>query len=282
MIVSAMSTASMEDIRARVPDCLLWQQMYIFRNRSLTESMARRAAHQGFAAIVVTVDSPVSGQAVSLSKNMFVLPEGLRFANLEASWPDRSFTFEPSKEDFIGNLLSSSATWEDFRWLRGLTPLPLVAKGVMTAESALMAYQSGASAVLVSNHGARQLDGDPATIEALPEVVAAVGDRMEVYLDGGVRSGADAVKAVSIGARAVFVGRPVLWGLAYNGKQGVDKVLGILRSEFNRTIQLLGVPDVKNLCTDFVVREPYYSQPLHRNCAPRHPWGDWVQYKIAK
>ncbi|KAH6943509.1 hypothetical protein HPB50_022417 [Hyalomma asiaticum] len=175
MIVSAMSTASMEEIRASVPDCLLWQQMYIFRNRSLTESMARRAAHQGFAAIVVTVDSPVAGQAVSLSKNMFVLPEGLRFANLEASWPDRSFTFEPSKEDFVGNLLSSSATWEDFRWLRGLTPLPLVAKGVMT-----------------------------------------------------------------------------------------------------------GVPDVRNLCTDLVVREPYYSQPLHRNCAPKHPWGDWVQYKIAK
>lgn len=282
MIVSAMSTASMEEIRASAPDCLLWQQMYIFRNRSLTESMARRAARQGFAAIVVTVDSPVAGQGPSLSKNMFVLPKGLRFANLEASWPNRSFTFDPSKEGFVGNLLSPSASWEDFRWLRGLTPLPLVAKGIVTAESALMAYQNGASAVLVSNHGARQLDGDPATIEALPEIVAAVGDRMEVYLDGGVRSGADAVKAVSIGARAVFVGRPVLWGLAYNGKQGVDKVLDILRSEFNRTIQLLGVPDVKNLCTDFVVREPYYSQPLHRNCALRHPWGDWVQYKIAK
>ncbi|KAL1473045.1 hypothetical protein MTO96_038965 [Rhipicephalus appendiculatus] len=273
MIVSAMSTASMEDIRASAPDCLLWQQMYIFRNRSLTKSMIRRAEHQGFAAIVVTVDSPVTGQAVSLGKNMFVLPEGLRFANLEASSPGRSFTFDPSKEDFIGNLLSSSATWDDFRWLRTITTLPLVAKGVLTAESALAAFQNGASAVLVSNHGARQLDGDPATIEALPEVVAAVGDRMEIYLDGGVRSGADAVKAVSIGARAVFVGRPVLWGARL---QRVDKVLDIFSSEFNRTIQLLGVPDANNLCTDFVVREPYYSQPLHRNCAPKQPWGDWV------
>uniref|UniRef100_L7M195 (S)-2-hydroxy-acid oxidase n=1 Tax=Rhipicephalus pulchellus TaxID=72859 RepID=L7M195_RHIPC len=282
MIVSSMSTASMEDIRASAPDCLLWQQMYIFKNRSLTESMIRRAEYQGFAAIVVTVDSPVAGQAVSLGKNMFVLPEGLRFANLEASSPSSSFTFDPSKKDFIGNLLSSSATWEDFRWLRTITTLPLVAKGVLTAESALTAYRNGASAVLVSNHGARQLDGDPATIEALPEVVAAVGDRMEIYMDSGVRSGADAVKAVSIGARAVFVGRPVLWGLAYNGKKGVDKVLDILRSEFNRTIQLLGVPDANNLCTDFVVREAYYSQPLPRNCAPRQPWGDWVQYKVTK
>lgn len=282
MIVSAMSTATMEDIRASAPECLLWQQMYIFKNRSLTESMIRRAERQGFGAIVVTVDSPVTGQAVSLGKHMFVLPDGLRFANLEASSPGSSFTFDPSKEGFIGNLLSSSATWDDFRWLRTITTLPLVAKGVLTAESALSAYHNGASAVLVSNHGARQLDGDPATIEALPEVVAAVGDRMEIYLDGGVRSGADAVKAVSIGARAVFVGRPVLWGLAYNGKKGADKVLDILRSEFNRTIQLLGVPDANKLCTDFVVREPYYSEPLPRNCQPTHLWSDFVPHKVTK
>ncbi|KAL3218410.1 hypothetical protein MRX96_005919 [Rhipicephalus microplus] len=254
MIVSAMSTATMEDIRASAPECLLWQQMYIFKNRSLTESMIRRAERQGFGAIVVTVDSPVTGQAVSLGKHMFVLPDGLRFANLEASSPGSSFTFDPSKEGFIGNLLSSSATWDDFRWLRTITTLPLVAKGVLTAESALSAYHNGASAVLVSNHGARQLDGDPATIEALPEVVAAV----------------------------VFVGRPVLWGLAYNGKKGADKVLDILRSEFNRTIQLLGVPDANKLCTDFVVREPYYSEPLPRNCQPTHLWSDFVPHKVTK
>nr|XP_050041439.2 2-Hydroxyacid oxidase 1-like [Dermacentor andersoni] len=281
MIVSAMSTTSLEDIRANAPDCLLWQQTYIFANRSLTESLVRRAERQGFAAVVVTADSPVAGQAVSLGMNKFVLPEGLSFANLEASWPGKSFTFDPSSEDFVGNLLSPSATWDDLRWLRSISTLPIVVKGVLTAGEALTAYQNGASAILVSNHGARQLDGDPATIEALPEVVAAVGDRMEVYLDGGVRSGADAVKALSIGARAVFVGRPVLWGLAYKGKEGVDKVLDILRSEFNRTIQLLGVPDAKNLCTDFVVREQYYAQALPRNCAPKHPWGDWVEYKVA-
>nr|XP_037287383.1 hydroxyacid oxidase 1-like isoform X2 [Rhipicephalus microplus]XP_037287384.1 hydroxyacid oxidase 1-like isoform X2 [Rhipicephalus microplus]XP_037287385.1 hydroxyacid oxidase 1-like isoform X2 [Rhipicephalus microplus] len=282
MIVSAVSTASLEDIRASAPGCLLWQQIYLFKNRSLTESIVRRAERQGFAAIVVTVDSPVAGQSAFITKSMFELPKGLRFANLEASWPGRSFTFDDSKEGSIGKLLSSSVTWEDFRWLGSITTLPLVAKGILTAESALAAYQNGATAVIVSNHGGRLLDGDPATIEALPEVVAAVGDRMEVYLDGGVRSGADAVKALSIGTRAVFVGRPVLWGLAYSGKSGVDKVLDILRSEFNRTIQLLGVPDAKNLCTDFVSREPYYTEPLPRNDPPRQPWGDMVEYKINK
>uniref|UniRef100_L7M2E3 (S)-2-hydroxy-acid oxidase n=1 Tax=Rhipicephalus pulchellus TaxID=72859 RepID=L7M2E3_RHIPC len=281
MIVSAASTATLADIRASAPHCLLWQQIYIFRNRTLTESIIRMAENQGFAAIVVTVDSPVSGQSAFITNRMLNLPEGLRFAVLEASWPGRTFTFDDFTENSRGGLLSSSVTWEDFRWLRSITNLPLVAKGILTAESALEAYKNGASAVIVSNHGGRQLDGDPASIEALPEVVVAVGDRMEVYLDSGVRSGADAVKAVSLGARAVFVGRPVHWGLAYNGKEGVDKVLEIFRSEFNRTIQLLGVPDSKNLCTDFVAREWSYSQPLHRNCAPREPWLDFVKYNIG-
>ncbi|XP_077490865.1 L-lactate oxidase-like [Amblyomma americanum] len=281
MIVSAMSTASLEDIRASAPDLVLWQQIYLFTNRSLTESMVRRAAAQDFGAIVVTVDSPVAGQAISLSKNMFRLPQGLRFANLEASSPGSSFTFEPASGDFIGHLLSPKVTWEDIRWLRRISGLPIVAKGILTGDAALRAMEYGAAAVIVSNHGGRQLDGDPATIEALPEVVAAVGDQMEVYLDGGVRSGADAAKALSLGARAVFVGRPVLWGLAYNGKKGVDKVLDIFRSELKRTIQLLGCTDSNELCTDYIAREGQFSEPLRNTCKRRAPWGDWVEYKIV-
>ncbi|XP_077522972.1 L-lactate oxidase-like [Amblyomma americanum] len=216
MILSAMSTASLEDLRARVPDCLLWQQTYIFRNRSLTESLVRRAAAHDFGAIVVTVDSPVTGQDIGLQNNMFRLAPGLRFANLEASSPARSFTFDPTSADSVDGVLSPAATGEDIRWLWRISGLPIVVKGVLTAEAALKAFEFGAAAVLVSNHGGRQLDGDPATIEALPEIVAAVGGRMEVYLDSGVRSGADAVKALSLGARAIFVGRPAIWGLAYN------------------------------------------------------------------
>ncbi|XP_070380746.1 L-lactate oxidase-like [Dermacentor albipictus] len=236
MIVSCLSTMSLEDIRASAPDCLLWQQTYLLSNRSLTKAIVKRAEEQNVAAIVVTVDSNADGQAASLRRKKFVLPHGLRV----------SCTF-------------------------GICREVVAAFPSEQAEMGLRAYKNGASAVMVSNHGGRVLDDVPAALDALPEVVAAVGNRMEVYMDGGVRSGADAVKALSLGARAVFIGRPIFWGLAYRGKQGVDKVLDILRSEFNLTIRLLGVPDAKNLCTNFVVREQYYSQPLHKNSAPRQP-----------
>ncbi|XP_049520557.1 2-Hydroxyacid oxidase 2-like [Dermacentor silvarum] len=130
------------------------------------------------------------------------------------------------------------------------------------AEDALEAHRHGAAGVIVSNHGGRQLDGTPATIDVLAEIVAAVGDKLEVYLDSGVRTGADVVKALALGARAVFVGRPVLWGLAYNGKQGVERVLQILRNELEHTMRLLGCSDVTDLCEDFVIQEKRYSRPL--------------------
>ncbi|KAH8037871.1 hypothetical protein HPB51_018359 [Rhipicephalus microplus] len=157
-------------------------------------------------------------------------------------------------------------------------------------ESALEAYNNGAAAVMVSTHGGRQLDEDLASIEALPEVVVAVGNRMEVYLDSGVRSGADAVKALSLGARAVFVGRPVHWGLAYNVRistscfQAFAQMAWAARQLLSFTERhgtVTGVPDAKSLCTDFIARESGYSQPLHRNCAPKNPWDDLLKYNIG-
>lgn len=280
MILSAMSTVSLEDVRTRAPNTLLWQQIYLFKNRSLTASIVKRAAASRYAAIVVTVDSPVAGQAISLIKNNFRLKEGLRFANLEASAPGTSFTFDPHSGEFVGHLLSPSVTWEDIRWLRSISPLPIVAKGVLTADSARQALRNGAAAVLVSNHGGRQLDGDPATIEALPEIVAAVGNHMEVYLDSGVRTGADVAKALSLGARAVFVGRPAIWGLAYKGKEGVDKVLKILKDEFQRTIQLLGCPDSRLLNPSFVARKEHYSGILQDHFIPQGGMVPVVPYNI--
>lgn len=269
MILSAMSTVSLEDVRRSAPNCLLWQQAYFFRDRSLTESIVKRAAASGYEAIVITVDSPVTGKKVNRIKNNFRFKEGLSFANLETSSPGKTFTFDTRSEDFVGNVFSPSATWEDMRWLRSITQLPIVVKGILTAEAAREALAHGAAAVMVSNHGGRQLDGDPATIEALPEVVAAVGDQMEVYLDGGVRTGADVAKALCLGARAVFIGRPVLWGLAYKGKEGVDKVLEILRDEFQRTMRLLGCPDSALLNSSFVARKERYlgsiAEPFFRN-----------------
>ncbi|KAL1476815.1 hypothetical protein MTO96_036221 [Rhipicephalus appendiculatus] len=179
MILSVASTVSLEDVRASAPDGLLWQQIYMFKNRSLTESIVRRAERQGFAAIVVTVDSPVSGQSAFITKRMLQLMKGLRFANLEASWPERKFRFDDFAENTMGGLLSSAVTWDDFRWLRSITTLPLVAKGVLTAESALAAYKNGASAVIVSNHGGRQLDGDTASVRACWNLISILYLRVE-------------------------------------------------------------------------------------------------------
>ncbi|XP_070397217.1 uncharacterized protein [Dermacentor albipictus] len=216
MILSSFSTVALEDVRAAAPGCLLWQQTYIFRNRSITESLVKRAAARGFAAIVVTADSPVPGDGVCHLAYLAQLPHGLSFANMQAAFTDElqgcklQDTYSTDMDALV------SATLNDIEWLRGLSKLPVVVKGVLTAEAALQAYSHGAAAVIVSNHGGRQLDGTPATIDVLPEIVAAVGDKMEVYLDSGVRTGADVVKALALGARAVFVGRPVLWGLAYD------------------------------------------------------------------
>lgn len=254
MILSSFSTVSLEDVRAAAPACLLWQQTYIFRDRTITQSLVERAAARGFSAIVVTADSPVYGDGVQRHAYAYDLRRGLSFANVEAAIPNGFKACET--RDQYTCLLDPlpSATWDDIEWLRSLSKLPVVVKGVLTAEAALAAHRHGAAAVIVSNHGGRQLDGTPATIDVLPEVVAAVGNKMEVYLDSGVRTGADVVKALALGARMVFVGRPVLWGLAYDGKQGVDKVFQILRQELERTMQLIGCSDIKHLCEDFLLR----------------------------
>lgn len=265
MILSTLSTTSLEDVRRSAPNCLLWYQLYVYRNRSLTESLVKRAAKAGYSALVLTVDAPVFGLRIADVKNRFSLPPNLTLANLEGSLSSLSSMSGSGLTEYTGRLFNPSVTWQDVPWLRSISGLPVVIKGIVTPEAAVYAQTYGAAAVLVSNHGGRQLDGAPATIEALPEIVAATRGRIEVYMDGGVRSGADAVKALSLGARAVFVGRPALWGLAYNGTEGVARMLDILRSELERTIALLGVPDSTKLTPRYVVREEYYSQLNWRN-----------------
>lgn len=265
MILSTLSTTSLEDVRRSAPNCLLWYQLYVYRNRSLTESLVKRAVRAGYSALVLTVDAPVFGLRVADVKNRFSLPPGLKLANLEGSLSNLSSMSGSGLTEYTNRLFNPSVTWEDVPWLRRISGLPVVIKGVVTPEAALYAQTYGAAAILVSNHGGRQLDGAPATIEALPEIVAATRGRMEVYMDGGVRSGADAAKALSLGARAVFVGRPALWALSYNGTEGVARMLDILRSEFERTIALLGCPDSNMLTPRYVVREEYYSRLQWRN-----------------
>ncbi|KAH6942871.1 hypothetical protein HPB50_011383 [Hyalomma asiaticum] len=264
MILSSMSTTSLEEIRRRAPNCTLWLQTYLYKEPALTESLVNRAAAAGFSAIVLTADSPVFGQKIMANKYRFHLPKHLRFGTLELSLPTATVKNHPDFDSFVDDLISPSVTWSDVAWLRKVSGLPVVIKGVLTPEAAIKCYESGASAIIVSNHGGRQLDSTPASIDALPEIVDAVGSRLEVYLDSGVRTGADVARALALGARAAFVGRPVLWGLAYNGKEGVRTVLDIYRSELERTLRLLGCADVTELTPEFVVHKGYFSSRNYR------------------
>ncbi|CAN7938102.1 unnamed protein product [Ixodes hexagonus] len=240
MILSTLSNTTMEDVADAAPGGLRWFQLYVYKDRDITKNLVQRAEKAGYKALVVTVDTPLFGQRIIDVKDNFTLPEGLTVANLEGV----AGGLDPSSGSGLAaygeKLFDQSLTWDDVKWLKSITKLPVIAKGVLTAEDARDAISHGVSGILVSNHGGRQLDGVTSTIEALPEIIKAVRNRVEVYLDGGIRHGTDAVKALALGAKAVFVGRPALWGLAYNGEAGVTKVLEILRKELDLAMALIG------------------------------------------
>jgi 4-hydroxymandelate oxidase len=190
----------------------------------------------GFRALVLTVDFPVAGRRERDLRTDFVLPDDLPAPNLPVTLARKDF------HAALGKIVDPSLTWRDLEWLRSTCSLPLVVKGVLTSEDALLAAEHGASAVIVSNHGGRQLDGVPATLDVLPEVADAVGQRVEVLLDGGIRRGTDVLKALALGARAALAGRAVLWGLAAGGEEGVVQVFELLRNEMKVGLKLLGCP----------------------------------------
>ena len=237
MVVSTISTTSMEDVAAAV-DSPKWFQLYMHKDRELTAGLLKRAHESGYLAIVLTVDTPLLGRRLRDERNNFTLPEGIGLANLEGV----PLPAEPGSNLFryFADQLEIAMTWEDVAWLRGLSPLPILLKGILTGEDARLAVEAGVEGIVVSNHGGRQLDGAPATLDVLPEVVEAVGGRAEVYLDGGVRRGADVLKALGLGARAVLVGRPILWGLSVNGEAGVTEVLTMLKAELALAMTLAG------------------------------------------
>lgn len=243
MIASTLATAPLEEVAAAAGGAA-WFQIYVYRDREVTLRLVERAAEAGFRALVLTVDTPILGNREREVRTGFRLPDTLPVANLEAAGHHRV----PGEEGSSGlalyahRLLDPDLTWEHLAWLRELSPLPLVVKGIMHPDDARMAAEVGAAGIVVSNHGGRQLDGAAATLDALPGVVAAVApSSVEVYLDGGVRRGVDVVRALVLGARAVLVGRPILWGLALEGEPGVDRVLEILREETSRALGLCGL-----------------------------------------
>jgi L-lactate dehydrogenase (cytochrome) len=267
--LSTMSAVSIEEVAQEAPGPH-WFQLYIWKDRGLTKSLLERATAAGYRAMMLTVDTPVLGQRERDMRNGVTIPFKITIGNAidsvaHAGWlmkmaRERKIdlaNFEAALEGDGGRIMSlgafvysqfdSSVSWKDLEWLRSLWKGPLALKGVMTGEDARRAADAGIDAVVVSNHGGRQLDGLPATIEVLPEVVDAVAGRAEVILDGGVRRGTDVLKAIALGAKACMIGRPYLYGLAAAGEQGVAQALSILRAEITRALALLGRPTVASL-----------------------------------
>jgi 4-hydroxymandelate oxidase len=250
MILSTISTCAMEDV-VRASGGSVWFQLYVFRDRGATEELVRRAEAAGCEALVLTVDAQVWGVRERDVQHRFGLPEGVTLPNLAGPMAKLERPAQGSGLGaYVNALFDPTLSWDDLEWLAGITDLPVFVKGIVHPDDAARAVERGAAGVIVSNHGGRQLDTAPATIRALPEVAAAVDralaitgrDRSEfpVLVDGGIRRGTDVVKALALGADAVCVGRPILWGLATGGEQGARRVLDMLRAELDGAIALCG------------------------------------------
>ena len=241
--IYTMSTPASKALAEVAPEAgPWWFQLYVFRDRGLTEDLITRAAAAGASALVVTVDTPLLGRREADARNRFALPPGVTMPNIQAPVPDRP-AGEGAGSWWItaAPVVESALTWDDLDWLASLSPLPVIPKGILHPDDAVRAVEHGAPAVIVSNHGGRQLDSAVAALDALPPVVEAVGGRAEVLVDGGIRRGTDVVKALALGARAVLIGRPILWGLAVGGEAGVRHVLELLRAELALDLLLCGL-----------------------------------------
>jgi 4-hydroxymandelate oxidase len=225
-----------------------WFQLYVYKDRGITRELVQRAEAAGAEAIVLTVDAPGLGTRERDVRNKFRLPDGLTVANLaplgKGTMPEVSGS---GLAAYVHDNFKSDLGVDDLDWLCGCTRLPVVVKGVCRGDDARRAAEHGAKAVVVSNHGGRQLDTAPATCEVLPHVVEAVDNLCEVYVDGGVRRGSDVLKAIALGARAVLVGRPILWGLTVNGEKGATHILEILRRELDEAMLLCGYTKLRDI-----------------------------------
>ncbi|XP_043475213.1 hydroxyacid oxidase 1-like [Leptopilina heterotoma] len=252
--LSTLSSSSIEEVAQAAPKCIKWFQLYIFPDRKLTLDLVRRAEKSGFKALVVTVDSPTAGNRRNELRNNFKKPSHIIFANLKNYSLQNSFSNDP-----YSLRLDLSLSWEDISWLKKNTCLPIVTKGILTAEDALLSIKHGASGILISNHGGRQTDGVPATIEVLPEIVKAVGEKVEIYIDGGFSQGSDVFKALALGAKMALFGRPMLWALACEGEKGAKNILETMRREIFLTFTLTGCRNVQEVSKTMVCHESRFS-----------------------
>ncbi len=247
--VSANSNTSFEEL-AKAATGHLWLQLYPFRDREMTKEWLRRAKAAGYEAICVTLDSQWPPKRERNIRNNYQRNRGAERTKAGAKAVG---TTRPAR---AGAGSDPAATWKDLEWIKSATNLPVVAKGIMTGEDVELCAEVGADALIVSNHGGCHLDNTLATIEVLSEAVAAAKGKMEILLDGGIRRGADVVKALALGAKAVFIGRPLFWGLAVDGEQGVIRVLNILREEIEITMAKCGKPTIAGIDSTVVVKAP--------------------------
>jgi 4-hydroxymandelate oxidase len=255
MILSTLSNTRVEDVVAAATGPV-WFQLYVYKDRDATAGLVERVTAAGCSALVLTVDAPLLGKRERDVRNRFQLPDGLSIENMLPAGLERmpAGAQDSGLAAYFADLLDPSLSWNDVEWLRSLTNLPVVVKGVVRADDALRAADSGAAGVVVSNHGGRQLDTAPATIDVLPDIVDRAGDRLDVMLDGGVRRGTDVIKALAHGAKAALVGRPILWGLGADGRAGARAVLELLRDEIDLAMALCGCASVGAIDRELVVR----------------------------
>lgn len=245
----------------------LWLQLQIHKDRGLTTGLMDRAEAAGFKAFALTVDAPNYGLRPADKRNHIHLPDGVTIANLADRLDLPNHARGHDLMAYLWSEMELRASWEDVAWFCERSNLPVAAKGITTVEEARNAVEAGCDAVLVSNQGGRQLDGDPATIDVLPAIADAVGAEVEVMVDGGIRNGAHVLKALALGARAVMVGRPIYWSLAAGGAEGLTKMLEIFREGLENVMQMSGVRDVKDVPGDLVTR-PEASSPLPQDSLP--------------
>ena len=237
--LSTMASRSIEEVAAGAPDGTRWFQLYVQRDRGLARSFVERAVAAGYGGIVLTVDLPLLGYRERDLHSGFELPP---LGNFPAARPSHQMRLHPVNDGADDAEETKTLTWDDLATIRSWSTIPLVLKGILTAEDARLAVEHGVDTIVVSNHGARQLDRVPAAIDVLAEIVAAVHGRTEVWVDGGVRRGLDIAIALALGARGVLIGKPILWALAAGGQAGVERALAILREEFVLALALLGAP----------------------------------------
>jgi len=255
LTLSTFSVTPIEDV-VRAADGPVWFQLYVYKDRSASEALVRRVEAAGCTALELTADAPILGRRERDVRNRFALPDDLWAPNLTADGivplPDSLSGGGSPFAAAFDKLVDPNLTWDDIAWLTSISKLPVLVKGILRADDARRAMDAGAAGVIVSNHGGRQFDTAPAAIDALPAVAAAVDGKGEVIVDGGIRRGADVLKAIAMGARGIQVGRPIVWGLVVDGEDGVGDVLRLLHDELDLAMALAGCRAIDEITADLL------------------------------